>query len=85
MWQLVGFYLGWLGGEGKGRALGVGEVKFTGSAADGEKVTYRIHFKRIVNRRLIMGTADGEVLVDGRLIYTANDLKVGLFEDTSAF
>lgn len=85
MWQLVGFYLGWLGGEGKGRALGVGEVKFTGGAADGEKVTYRIHFKRIVNRRLIMGLADGEVLVDGRLIYTANDLKVGLFQDTSAF
>ena len=73
MWQLVGFYLGWLGGEGKGRALGVGEVK------------YRIHFKRIVNRRLIMGLADGEVLVDDRLIYTANDLKVGLFQDTSAF
>lgn len=80
MWQLVGFYLGWLGGEGKGRALGVGEVKFTGGTADSEKVTYRIHFKRIVNRRLIMGTADGEVLVDGRLIYTASDLKVGLFE-----
>ena len=48
-------------------------------------ITYRIHFKRIVNRRLIMGLADGEVLVDGRLIYTANDLKVGLFQDTSAF
>ena len=70
MWQLVGFYLGWLGGEGKGRA---------------KKVTYRIHFKRIVNRRLIMGLADGEVLVDGRVIYTASDLKVGLFQDTSAF
>lgn len=81
MWQLVGFYLGWLGGEGKGRALGVGEVKFTGQVLPtAKKVTYRIHFKRIVNRRLIMGTADGEVLVDGRLIYTANDLKVGLFQ-----
>lgn len=86
MWQLVGFYLGWLGGEGKGRALGVGEVKFTGQVLPtAKKVTYRIHFKRIVNRRLIMGLADGEVLVDGRLIYTANDLKVGLFRDTSAF
>ena len=86
MWQLVGFYLGWLGGEGKGRALGVGEVKFTGQVLPtAKKVTYRIHFKRIVNRRLIMGLADGEVLVDGRLIYTANDLKVGLFQDTSAF
>lgn len=80
MWQLVGFYLGWLGGEGKGRALGVGEVKFTGQVLPtAKKVTYRIHFKRIVNRRLIMGLADGEVLVDDRLIYTANDLKVGLF------
>ena len=86
MWQLVGFYLGWLGGEGKGRALGVGEVKFTGQVRPtAKKVTYRIHFKRIVNRRLIMGLADGEVLVDDRLIYTANDLKVGLFQDTSAF
>ena len=84
--RLVGFYLGWLGGEGKGRALGVGEVKFTGQVLPtAKKVTYRIHFKRIVNRRLIMGLADGEVLVDGRLIYTANDLKVGLFQDTSAF
>ena len=65
MWQLVGFYLGWLGGEGKGRALGVGEVKFTGQVLPtAKKVTYRIHFKRIVNRRLIMGLADGEVLVD---------------------
>ena len=86
MWQLVGFYLGWLGGEGKGRALGVGEVKFTGQVLPtAKKVTYRIHFKRIVNRRLIMGLADGEVLVDGRLIYSASDLKVGLFQDTSAF
>ncbi|MFO6485021.1 bifunctional 3-hydroxydecanoyl-ACP dehydratase/trans-2-decenoyl-ACP isomerase [Escherichia coli] len=68
------------GGEGKGRALGVGEVKFTGQVLPtAKKVTYRIHFKRIVNRRLIMGLADGEVLVDGRLIYTASDLKVGLF------
>ncbi|NKI74605.1 bifunctional 3-hydroxydecanoyl-ACP dehydratase/trans-2-decenoyl-ACP isomerase [Dickeya sp. CFBP 2040] len=86
MWQLVGFYLGWLGGEGKGRALGVGEVKFTGQVLpDAKKVTYRIHFKRVINRKLIMGIADGEVLVDGRLIYTATDLKVGLFKDTSTF
>ena len=86
MWQLVGFYLGWLGGEGKGRALGVGEVKFTGQVLPtAKKVAYRILFKRIVNRRLIMGLADGEVLVDGRLIYSASDLKVGLFQDTSAF
>ena len=68
------------------RDRGVGEVKFTGQVLPtAKKVTYRIHFKRIVNRRLIMGLADGEVLVDDRLIYTANDLKVGLFQDTSAF
>ncbi|MGK2959992.1 MAG: bifunctional 3-hydroxydecanoyl-ACP dehydratase/trans-2-decenoyl-ACP isomerase [Candidatus Malihini olakiniferum] len=86
MWQLVGFYLGWLGGEGKGRALGVGEVKFTGQVLPtAKKVTYRIHFKRVINRRLVMGIADGEVLVDGKQIYTANELKVGLFKDTTSF
>ncbi|CDG17303.1 MULTISPECIES: bifunctional 3-hydroxydecanoyl-ACP dehydratase/trans-2-decenoyl-ACP isomerase [Xenorhabdus] len=86
MWQLVGFFLGWVGGEGKGRALGVGEVKFTGQVLPtAKKVTYRINFKRVINRKLIMGLADGEVLVDGKLIYTATDLKVGLFKDTSAF
>lgn len=82
MWQLVGFYLGWLGGEGKGRALGVGEVKFTGQVLpSAKKVAYKIHFKRVINRRLIMGLADGEVFVDDQLIYNANDLKVGLFDD----
>ncbi|MCE1695122.1 bifunctional 3-hydroxydecanoyl-ACP dehydratase/trans-2-decenoyl-ACP isomerase, partial [Enterobacter hormaechei] len=81
MWQLVGFFLGWVGGEGKGRALGVGEVKFTGQVLPtAKKVTYRINFKRVINRKLIMGLADGEVLVDGKLIYTATDLKVGLFK-----
>ncbi|MEG3134132.1 bifunctional 3-hydroxydecanoyl-ACP dehydratase/trans-2-decenoyl-ACP isomerase [Rouxiella sp. T17] len=86
MWQLVGFYLGWLGGEGKGRALGVGEVKFTGQVLPtAKKVTYRLNFKRVINRKLIMGVADGEVLVDGEVIYTATDLKVGLFKDTAAF
>ncbi|NDL61993.1 bifunctional 3-hydroxydecanoyl-ACP dehydratase/trans-2-decenoyl-ACP isomerase [Acerihabitans arboris] len=86
MWQLVGFYLGWLGGEGKGRALGVGEVKFTGQVLPSAKlVTYRIHFRRVVNRRLVMGLADAEMLCDGQVIYTASDLKVGLFKDTGAF
>ncbi|MCA6219863.1 bifunctional 3-hydroxydecanoyl-ACP dehydratase/trans-2-decenoyl-ACP isomerase [Photorhabdus antumapuensis] len=86
MWQLVGFFLGWLGGEGKGRALGVGEVKFTGQVLPtAKKVTYRINFKRVINRKLIMGLADGEVLVDGKIIYTATDLKVGLFKNTSSF
>jgi len=86
MWQLVGFFLGWIGGEGKGRALGVGEVKFTGQVLPtAKKVVYRIHMKRVINRKLVMGVADGEVEVDGRVIYTATDLKVGLFQDTTAF
>ncbi len=86
MWQLVGFYLGWIGGKGKGRALGVGEVKFTGQILPtAKKVVYRINMKRVINRKLVMGMADGEVEVDGRVIYTATDLKVGLFQDTSAF
>lgn len=86
MWQLVGFFLGWSGGPGKGRALGVGEVKFTGQILPGAKlVTYRIDMKRVIKRKLFMGMADGEVAVDGRVIYTASDLKVGLFTDTSSF
>ncbi|MBD8514455.1 bifunctional 3-hydroxydecanoyl-ACP dehydratase/trans-2-decenoyl-ACP isomerase [Photobacterium sp. WH77] len=86
MWQLVGFFLGWIGGEGKGRALGVGEVKFTGQILPtAKKVTYEIQMKRVINRKLIMGVADGRVLVDGKEIYVAKDLKVGLFQDTSNF
>lgn len=86
MWQLVGFFLGWKGGPGKGRALGVGEVKFTGQILPtAKKVTYKIQMKRVIMRKLIMGIADGVVEVDGRPIYSASDLKVGLFQDTSSF
>ena len=86
MWQLVGFFLGWSGGPGKGRALGVGEVKFTGQILPtAKKVTYTINMKRVIKRKLFMGIAEGSVSVDGREIYTAKDLKVGLFQDTSAF
>lgn len=86
MWQLVGFFLGWSGGPGKGRALGVGDVKFTGQILPtAKKVTYRITMKRVIKRKLFMGLGDGTVEVDGRVIYTANDLKVGLFQDTSNF
>lgn len=86
MWQLVGFYLGWLGCKGKGRALGVGDVKFKGQVLPtAKKVTYKIHLKRVINRNLIIGFADGEVFVDGEPIYYANDLRVGLFQDTSSF
>ncbi len=86
MWQLVGFYLGWIGGEGKGRALGVGEVKFSGQVLPtAKKVVYELQIKRLINRKLVMSVADGRVLVDGKEIYVAKDLKVGLFKDTSTF
>ena len=80
MWQLIGFFLGWKGNPGKGRALGCGEVKFTGQVLpDIKKVTYHIHFKRIIERKLILGIGDGELSADGTIIYTAKDLRVGLF------
>lgn len=80
MWQLLGFFLGWLGGIGKGRALGVGEVKFTGMVLPSAKmVSYAIDLKRVVMRRLVIGVADGIMKVDGRPIYEAKDLRVGLF------
>ena len=80
MWQLVGFYLGWLGKPGKGRALGVGEVKFTGEVlSTAKKVTYHISLKRLILRKLILGIADGIMKVDGNIIYEAKDMKVGLF------
>ncbi|MCY7293895.1 bifunctional 3-hydroxydecanoyl-ACP dehydratase/trans-2-decenoyl-ACP isomerase [Alteromonas sp. a30] len=86
MWQLVGFFLGWNKGPGKGRALGVGEVKFTGQILPtAKKVTYKITMKRVIKRKLFMGIGDGVVEVDGRPIYQADNLKVGLFQDTSSF
>ena len=81
MWQLVGFYLGWLEQPGKGRALGVGEVKFTGQVLDTvKKVTYHISIKRLILRKLILGVADGVLKADGEPIYEAKDMKVGLFQ-----
>ena len=81
MWQLVGFFLGWRGNPGKGRALGCGEVKFTGEILPTcKKVVYELDIKRLIERKLVMGIADGQVSVDGRVIYTANGLKVGLFK-----
>ena len=86
MWQLVGFFLGWRGNEGRGRALGSGEVKFTGQVLPtASKVTYHIELKRVIERRLVMGIADGSLSVDGRVIYTATDLRVGLFKQTDNF
>ena len=81
MWQLVGFYLGWRGNPGKGRALGCGEVKFTGEILPtSKKVVYELDIKRLIERKLIMGIADGTVSVDGKVIYTAKSLKCGLFK-----
>jgi 3-hydroxyacyl-[acyl-carrier protein] dehydratase/trans-2-decenoyl-[acyl-carrier protein] isomerase len=86
MWQIVGFFLGWKGNPGRGRALGSGEVKFTGQILPtNKKVTYNIQMKRVIERKLVMGIADGTVSVDGRVIYTATDLKVGLFTSTENF
>ncbi len=86
MWQLVGFYLCWMGGPGKGRALGVGEVKFRGQVLpDAKKVTYRLDLKRVILRKLVMGIADGIMEVDGKKIYEATDLRVGLFTSTKDF
>jgi len=83
LWQLIGFYLGWKGGPGHGRALGAGEVKFTGQVIPSSSlVRYRVSFKRVIMRKLYMGIADGEVEVDGRLIYTGKDMRVGLFQTT---
>lgn len=81
LWQLTGFYLCWLGAPGKGRALGVGEVKFTDMVLKTtKKVEYVVDMKRVILRRLKLAIADGVVKADGKVIYTATDLRVGLFE-----
>lgn len=86
LWQLIGFFLCWRGGLGRGRALGVGEVKFTGQVLPTSRlVTYTVDMKRVILRRLRMGIADASLAVDGRQIYTATDLKVGLFTSTDSF
>ena len=86
MWQLVGFHLVWQGLQGRGRALGVGKVKFTGQVLPGAKlVKYQIDIKRTIARKLNMAIADGTMSVDGREIYTAQDLRVGLFTSTDDF
>jgi 3-hydroxyacyl-[acyl-carrier protein] dehydratase/trans-2-decenoyl-[acyl-carrier protein] isomerase len=86
MWQLLGFYLGWRGNPGRGRALGAGEIKFTGEILpSATKVTYHLDLKRVIERKLVMGIADGSVSVDGQEIYTAKGLRVGLFQPTQSF
>ncbi len=81
LWQLLGFYLGWLGLQGRGRALGVGEVKFTEQVLPSVKrLIYGVDLKRVFNTKLVLGIADGWLEADGRRIYEATDLKVGLFK-----
>ncbi len=85
LWQLVGFYLGWSGGLGHGRALGVGDVKFSGQVLpSNQKITYQVDIKRIIMRKLTMGIADAHMSVDGKVIYEACDLRVGLFINTQS-
>lgn len=84
LWQLLGFYLGWTGAPGSGRALGLGELKFTGQVLPSVKqVKYIIDIKRLINRKLVLGVADGRVEADGEVIYEAKDLKVGLFDNSA--
>jgi len=86
MWQLVGFYLAWLGNPGRGRALGVAEVKFAGQVLPtATRVTYFIDIRRVLAQKLVLGIADGRMEVDGREIYTAKNLRVGLFTSTEGF
>lgn len=86
LWQLVGFYLAWLGEPGRGRALGVGGVRFSGQVLpSARKVSYLIDIKRVFRHKLAMAVGNGRVLVDGREIYTADELRVGLFRSTEGF
>ncbi len=85
LWQLLGFFLGWLGAPGRGRALGVGEVKLTGQVLPtASTIIYRINPKRVIMRKLVLGIADGMMEVDGDTVYEAKDLKVGLFSAPEA-
>ena len=85
LWQMVGFFLGWLGASGKGRALGLGEVKFSGQVLPSvKKVIYGIDIKRVMRSKLVLGIADGWLSADGAVIYRALDLKVGLFRKDEA-
>lgn len=86
LWQMVGFFLAWKGGLGHGRALGAGEVGFTGQVTPAARlVTYRVDMKRVIMRKLVVGIGDGTVEVDGRVIYRGKDLRVGLFTSTEGF
>jgi len=85
LWQMVGFFLGWVGAPGRGRALGVGEVRLTGQVLPtAKKLVYHLNFKRVMRGRLVLGIADGTMSVDGQTVYEAKDLRVGLFKTETA-
>jgi 3-hydroxyacyl-[acyl-carrier protein] dehydratase / trans-2-decenoyl-[acyl-carrier protein] isomerase len=85
LWQLVGFFLGWCGGPGRGRALGADVVKFSGEVTPATRlVTYRVHMRRVIQRKLFMGLADAIVEADGERIYSAEGLRVGLFTQATS-
>lgn len=84
LWQLVGFFLGWAGAEGRGRALGVGEVKLTGQIVPTvKKLVYGVEFKRVMRSKLVLGIADGWLKADDEVVYKVSDMKVGLFKDAA--
>ncbi|MBX3512349.1 MAG: 3-hydroxyacyl-[acyl-carrier-protein] dehydratase FabA [Xanthobacteraceae bacterium] len=84
LWQLVGFFLGWSGAEGRGRALGVGEVKLTGQIVPTvKKLLYGVEFKRVMRSKLVLGIADGWLKADDEVVYRVSDMKVGLFKDAA--
>lgn len=86
LWQLTGFFLSWQGHDGKGRALGVDEVRYTGQILPEAKVvTYNVDVRKIIQRKLTLIIADGTVSVDGREVYTAKKLRVGMFQSTEGF
>jgi 3-hydroxyacyl-[acyl-carrier protein] dehydratase/trans-2-decenoyl-[acyl-carrier protein] isomerase len=85
LWQMLGFFLGWLGSPGKGRALGLGELKFSGQVLPNvKKVVYNVDLKRVMRSRLVLGVGDGWLSADDEIIYRAKDLKVGLFVQDGA-
>ncbi len=85
LWQMVGFFLGWLGSPGRGRALGVGELKFSGTVLPTvRKIVYNVDFKRVMRSKLVLGIADGWLSADGEIIYRASDLKVALIRQEAA-
>ena len=85
LWQMVGFFLGWLGSQGRGRALGLGELKFAGQVVPNvKKLVYNVDFKRVMRSKLVLGIADGWVSADGEIVFRASDLRVALIRQESA-